>query len=184
MRTWDPGSMLPIPVKRTLLGNHVEGAHVPCSGWVWDTRVTPGRLSVGTGDSRTDRSGPDWRDARKCTCRFAISFANRPKYALDLCPSESDVPIFVTLLGSLSLRDRWPVSCCHQAAKTMWNELGANAFAFLQCRGGFVGNVIADSIMSLSPSPGSPGTPLVRLARLTAHNWMLRRHPATERACS
>lgn len=49
--------MLPIPVKRTLLGNHVEGARVPCSYWVWDTRVTPGRISVGTGDSRTDRCG-------------------------------------------------------------------------------------------------------------------------------
>ena len=75
--------------------------------------------------------------------------------------------------------DRWPVSCCSAGTKTMGIELGVIAIAFLQSRGGFVGNVIADSIMSLGPSSGSPGIPLVRLARVAAHNWMLRRHLPT-----
>jgi hypothetical protein len=56
----------------------------------------------------------------------------------------------------------------------MWIEFGALTFAFLQSRCGFVGNVVADSLVSLGNSPGSPGAPLMKLVRAAAHNWTLR----------
>ena len=55
-------------------------------------------------------------------------------------------------------------------------EFGVVTFAFLQSRCGLVGSVVADCLMSVGTSPGSPGAPLMKLARVAAHNWTLRHH--------
>jgi hypothetical protein len=73
---------------------------VPCSHWVWDTRVTPGRLSVGTGDSRADRCGTRLAGCEKIHLPFRNQFRKAPKVRSRSMPVGFGVPIFVTLLES------------------------------------------------------------------------------------